>query len=227
MDAALAFEQGVFLVKFQKFTFSMSVLQQKSSTSIATIWRQLRWRTAGRGLPGRGMAGRMQPPPHLRDAAGAAGSDQHAYPAAAAAACHAAAARAGAGTGAGVPGPSRACAAGAWFVCTLLAHEHARLLLQVRVADATSMQPANGVPTCVQSTEQSAEDWCRLTCSWQANRLTSVPALPQEAVAAQIRLQQEAEARRKAEEEARRAAEEAALAARIAQAKRVCSCVHE
>ena len=66
MDAALAFEQGVFLVKFQKFTFSMSVLQQKSSTSIATIWRQLRWRTAGRGLPGRGMAGRMQPPPHLR-----------------------------------------------------------------------------------------------------------------------------------------------------------------
>ena len=54
-----------------------------------------------------------------------------------------------------------------------------------------------------------------------------MPALPQEAVAAQIRLQQEAEARRKAEEEARRAAEEAALAARIAQAKRVCSCVHE
>ena len=50
------------------------------------------------------------------------------------------------------------------------------------------------------------------------------PPLLQEAVAAQFRLQQEAEARRKAEEEARRAAEEAALAARIAQAKQVRHC---
>ena len=51
--------------------------------------------------------------------------------------------------------------------------------------------------------------------------LTCVPPLRQEAVAAQIRLQQEAEARRKAEEDARRAAEQAAAAQLMSQTKRV------